>query len=63
MTIKTTDNVVIGYILTNHSMTIEEAMNSLGYPWTVDDNDTGYLFDGVYYGEEHLIMDYDEQNV
>jgi len=51
----------IGSIVTNHSMTLEEAMNLIGYAWVSDEdnNASGYKVDDVYYDEGDLEMDYD----
>ena len=51
---------VIGKILTNRSMTLDEAMELIGYPWqsTDYDDDAGYNVDGVYYHPDDLVMCY-----
>ena len=49
---------IIGSIVTNHSMTLDEAMSLISYPWVSDDNGSGYLVDDVYYDDSDLEMVY-----
>jgi hypothetical protein len=52
----------IGSIVTNRSLTLDEAMGLIGYPWVNDEdsNESGYKVDDVYYDESDLEMDYDD---
>jgi len=48
------DKAVIATIATNRSLTIDEAMRLVGYPWIEDGDNSGYLVDGIYYSADDL---------
>ena len=52
------DNSVIAEIITNRSMTIEEALDIAGIEWVETENETGYEVDGIFYGPEDFEMVY-----
>ena len=57
--VRDTDNV-IGTVITNHFLSLDEGMRLIGYQWVGEENsnNSGYLVGGEYYKEEDLDMDY-----
>jgi hypothetical protein len=53
-------NEVIGTVITNQSLTFDQAMELAGFEYVEGDNESGWTKDGkVFYDEETAEMDYE----
>ena len=55
------DGTVVATVMTNHAMSLDDAMTICNCPWIVDEEDidnTGYKVGDVYYSEDDLFMEY-----
>ena len=58
--IEKSTGTVIGTVVTNRSLTLDEAMELIGYPWVTDEDNGGYKVGDIYYDEGDLEMVYDD---